>query len=204
MTPKIVLPFFLPLVLSVTAALAQQNQTASETQNSVPQPGVKAENESVTVTGTFIPAPLSENDRSVQSLDTRQDSLLFGSTPDYLRADPTVDLRARAPFGVQADLSILGSTFAETLVLLNGLRLNDAQSSHHDMDIPVPLDAVSSIEILHGSGSTFYGTDAMGGAVNFITGPPKASELRLRAGAGSDGFNQEHVLASLLRENWSE
>src|SRR5207237_300972 len=101
-------------------------------------------------------------------------------------------------------LSILGSTFSETLVLLNGLRLNDAQSSHHDMDIPIPLEAISRIEVLHGAGSTFYGTDAMGGAVNFITGPPAASELRVRAGLGSSGFNQQHILASLLRGNWSE
>jgi hypothetical protein len=93
----------------------------------------------VVVTGTFIPTPLSENDRSVQSLDAQENPLLFGAAVDYLRLDPAVDLQERAPDGVQSDLSILGSTFAETLVLLNGLRLNDAQTAHHDMDIPVPL-----------------------------------------------------------------
>jgi len=123
---------------------------------------------------------------------------------DYLQTDPNIDLQQRAPNGVQADLSILGSTFAETLVLLNGLRMNDAQTAHHDMDIPIPLEAISRIEVLHGAGSTLYGSDAMGGAVNFITSPARALELRLLAGAGNQGFNQEHVFASFLVRNWSE
>ena len=160
--------------------------------------------EVVVVTGTFVPAPLSENDRSVDSLPVRENPLLFSSTVDYLQSDPDIDLRQRAPNGVQADITILGSTFSEVLVLLNGLRMNDAQTSHHNLDLPVPTEAFSRVEILHGAGSTFYGTDAMGGAVNFITAPAEASELRVRAGLGSHGFNQEHVFGSLLVKNWSE
>jgi iron complex outermembrane receptor protein len=44
----------------------------------------------------------------------------------------------------------------------------------------------------------------MGGAVNFITDPTRVTELRLRAGGGNQGINQEHVFASLLVRNWSE
>ncbi|MDP9160311.1 MAG: TonB-dependent receptor [Acidobacteriota bacterium] len=160
--------------------------------------------ESMIVTGTFLPVPLSESDRSVVSLDTREHSLLFTYGVEYLELDPSVDLQQRAPAGVQADLTILGSTFAETLVLLNGLRLNDAQSAHHDLDIPVPLEAVSRIEVLHGTGSTTYGADATAGAVNFITSPVRATELRVRLGVGNYGYNQEHVLAAFLIKNWSE
>ena len=165
---------------------------------------IPAQSETVIVTGTYIPVPLSENDRSVESLDARQTPLLYTAASDYLRLDPTVDLQQRAPNGVQSDLSILGSTFAETLVLLNGLRLNDAQTAHHDMDIPVPIEAISRIEVLHGAGSTFYGSDAMGGAVNFLTAPAKATEIRFLAGVGNQGFNQQHVFASFLVHDWSE
>jgi len=165
---------------------------------------IPAQKESVVVIGTFIPSPLQESNRSVESLDTRKTPLLFNSVIDHLQFDPSIDLQQRAPNGVQADLTILGSTFAETLVLLNGLRMNDAQTAHHDMDIPVPLEAISRIEVLHGAGSTFYGSDAMGGAVNFVTSPAQASELRVRAGGGNQGFSQQHVFASLLRQHWSE
>jgi iron complex outermembrane receptor protein len=194
---------FLLSSLFLCAAVAQQAPLAvlapTESKQAIP-----TQKEIVVVTGTFVPAPLSEYDRSVETLDTRQNPLLFDSLMDYLRLDPAINLCERAPGGVQSDLSILGSTFAENLVLLNGLRLNDAQTAHHDMDVAVPVEAISRIEVLRGSGSTFYGSDAMGGAVNFITAPAQATEIRLRAGVGNQGFNQQHALASLLMRNWSE
>ena len=73
---------------------------------------------------------------------------------------------------MQADLSIRGTTFEQSLILVNGLRVNDPETGHLNLDIPVPLDAVTRIDILHGSGSTFYGSDAIGGAVNLLTGEP--------------------------------
>ena len=190
------------VLLCASVALCQQSPPG----NPPPSAGqaIPAQTEVVIVTGTFVPVPVSENDRSVMLLDTQQNPLLFSSGVDYLRSDPAIDLQQRAPDGVQADLTILGSTFAETLVLVNGLRINDAQTAHHNMDLPIPSEAVTRIEVLHGAGSTFYGSDAAGGAVNFIVAPAMASELRLRAGAGSDGFNQEHFFASLLIKNWSE
>src|SRR5215469_18319570 len=45
------------------------------------------------------------------------------------------------------------------------------------MDIPIPMEPISRIEVLHGAGSTVYGSDAMGGPVNFVTSPARASEL---------------------------
>lgn len=44
----------------------------------------------------------------------------------------------------------------------------------------------------------------MAGAVNFITAPNRATELRVRAGGGNQGFNQQHVYAALLVRDWSE
>ncbi|MBS1849555.1 MAG: TonB-dependent receptor [Acidobacteria bacterium] len=167
-------------------------------------PQIPARQESVVVVGSFEPVPLSENDRSVDFFEVRETPLLFNTAVDYLELDPAIDLRERAPGGVQADLSILGSTFAQTLVLVNGLRMNDAQTAHHNLDLPVPLESISRIEVLRGAGSTLYGADAMGGAVNFITAPAEASELRLRAGVGNDGFNQERIFGSLLQKRWSQ
>src|SRR3954467_761207 len=190
------------LLIFPCAALGQQQTPASGQTSGAP--GIPAQKETIVVTGTFLPAPLSENDRSVRLIETTEAPLLFNSVMDYLQTDPNIDLQQRAPNGVQADLSILGSTFAETLVLLNGLRMNDAQTAHHDMDIPIPLEAISRIEVLHGAGSTLYGSDAMGGAVNFITAPPPRTEFRMRLGLGNFGFNQERVTGSFLGDGWSE
>ncbi len=143
------------------------------------------------VTGTYEPMSLDEIDRAIRVLPVRSNELVMNTLIDALRLDPSLDVQERAPDGVQADLSIRGSTFDQTLVLLNGMRLNDAQSGHHDMDIPVPLAAVSRIEVMRGSGSTMYGSDASGGVINIITEPPDTAEVRLRTGVGNFGINQQ-------------
>jgi iron complex outermembrane receptor protein len=163
--------------------------------------GQQPRHETVVVTGTADPLPLDEVDRSVSVLAVRDLSLVANTLPDFLRLDSSLDLQERAPNGVQSDLSIRGGSFGQTLVLLNGQRLNDAQSGHHNLDIPVPLESISRIEILRGAGSTLYGADAVGGVVNIITEAPETTELRLRTSAGSFGVNQQRgsIAAALGR-----
>jgi iron complex outermembrane receptor protein len=72
------------------------------------------------------------------------------------------------------------------------------------MDIPVPLDSVERLEVLRGSGSTFYGSDAVGGVVNVITRRPEADEFRLGAGVGNFGTNQQRVSATLAGKRVTE
>ncbi len=149
------------------------------------------QHETVVVTGTFEPLSLDEIDRAVLTLPVRDHTLLFNTLTDFLKLDPSVDLQERAPGGVQTDVSIRGANFGSALILLNGQRLNDAQTGHHDMDIPVPLAAVQRVEILRGSGSTMYGSDASGGVINIIAAPPEGLEVRLRTAAGNYGTNQQ-------------
>lgn len=150
-----------------------------------------AKSEVVVVTGTYDPLPVEEADRPVRAIEVRPLSLLSNSFADLLKLDSSVDLRQRAPNGLQGDLSIRGGSFGQTLVLMDGLRLNDVQSGHHNLDVPAPLGAISRIEILKGSGSTLYGSDAVGGVVNFITHAPERSEIRFRTALGSFGTNQQ-------------
>jgi iron complex outermembrane receptor protein len=169
-----------------------------------PEQKVEPRKESVVVTGTFEPVPVEGIDRSVSVIDTREAPLLYNHWLDYLRLDPSVDLQERAPDGVQADLTIRGSSFGQTLVLLNGLRMNDVQSAHHNMDLPLPADSIERIEILRGAGSTFYGSDATAGSVNFITGPPQYSEFRAGAAVGNFGVNEQTASTALLHGRWDE
>ena len=143
------------------------------------------------VTGTYDPVPLAESDRNVETFDIRAGGLLFGSFADYLKLDSSVDLRERGPNDTQSDLSIRGGAPGQALVLLNGIRINDPQTAHHNMDLPVPLSAVSQIQVLSGSGSTQYGSDAVAGVVNLITQTPPGADVRLRGALGNNGVNQE-------------
>ena len=156
------------------------------------------------VTGTFEPMSLEEIDRAIRVLPARSHSLVLNTLVDLLKLDPSLDLAERAPGGVQGDLSIRGAGFGQTLVLLNGMRLNDPQSGHHNMDIPVPLESVDRVEVLRGSGSTLYGADAVGGVVNIITEPPQVTEFRLRTAFGSDGINQQRAALGIAGRKLSE
>src|ERR1019366_2010832 len=88
---------------------------------------IPARKETVAVTGTFIPAPVQNIDRSITVIDTREQPLLDTHWVLSRHLDSSIDLQERAPDGVQADLTIRGSTFEQTLVLLNGLRMDDVQ-----------------------------------------------------------------------------
>jgi len=160
-------------------------------QQSSQNPAIPSQQDSIVVTGTYQPVPLSESDRVVEVFHVNQNSILFDSFSDYLRQDSSVDLQQRAPDTVQSDISIRGGTYGQTLVLLNGIRINDAQSAHHNMDLPVPLEAISEIQILNGSGASQYGSDAVGGVVNLITRASETPEVRLRTALGNWGRNEE-------------
>ena len=161
--------------------------------------------DSIVVTGTVEPIALAETDRDIDLLPLPEKQLpLWNSWFGLLQLDPALDLQQRAPGGFMGDLSIRGATFGQTLVLLNGMRVNDVQTGHFNLDLPVPLEAITTVEVLKGAGSTFYGSDAIGGVVNVRTAPLDTSEFRLLGGAGSFGFNQQHAIAAMARKTWSE
>lgn len=171
---------------------------------SAQQPAPPVNVEVVVVTGYFEPIPLQEADRAVRSIDVKNLELVSNTFADFLRLDSSLDLRQRASGGLQSDLTIRGGGFGQTLILLNGLRLNDAQSGHHNLDIPVPVESIEKVEILKGSGSTRYGSDAVGGVVNFITRTPEVSELRLRTAAGNFGVNQQRGVLTFAEKVFTE
>jgi len=160
--------------------------------------------DNVTVTTTVEPLPLAENNRAVNLIDTRDQPLLFNNLTDFLRLDPSVNLQARGGNGVQADLSIRGTTFEQSLVLVNGFRINDSQTGHFNLEIPVPLEAISRIDFLHGSGSTFYGSDAIGGAVNLITARPASTAIVAKTGFGNYGSEEQHLRADYASGRFAE
>ncbi len=162
------------------------------------------EKTTVVVTGTATEIPLEEADRNIRSIDVESLRPVSNTIADFLKLDSSVDLRQRGTNAIQGDISIRGGSFGQTLVLLDGLRLNDAQSGHHNFNVPVPLESIQQMEILKGSGSTLYGSDAVGGVVNFITRRPEATELRLRGGLGNFGVNQQSALATFAGEKFSQ
>lgn len=184
------------LVLCCSASASELPDSANDSKAAV-------DKQEVVVTGTFEPVPLGDIERSVSALAVRETLSVYSNFVSYLQGDSSLDVRQRAP-GLQGDLSIRGSSFGQTLVLVNGLRVNDVQTGHHNLDLPLPLQSVERIEVLRGAGSTLYGSDAVGGAVNFITQPPKTSEFRLGMAVGNFGTNEQTASAAFVRDRFSE
>ena len=126
--------------------------------------------QTVVVTAGAVPIELGSATRTL-TIVTREQIARMPATSiaDVLRLAASVDVRARGGSGIQTDFAIRGAGFGQMLVLIDGVRINDAQSGHHNGDIPVPIEAVERIEVLHGPGSSLFGADAFGGTINVIT-----------------------------------
>jgi iron complex outermembrane recepter protein len=154
--------------------------------------------QTVVVTAAATPVELGSITRTMTIITRDQIEAIAAHTiGDVLRLASSVDVRARGIMGVQTDFAIRGANFGQMLVLVDGVRLNDAQSGHHNGDIPVPLGAVERIEILQGPGSALFGADAFGGTINVITRRTAPASFQVRGGAddyasGSGQWSFEH------------
>ncbi|MFN6377682.1 MAG: TonB-dependent receptor plug domain-containing protein [Flavobacteriales bacterium] len=88
-----------------------------------------------------------------------------------------VDVRQRGPIGGQADISMLGGTFEQVLILVNGIPMRDPQTGHHTMNLPVDLQMIERIEVIKGTASRTYGANAMNGAINIVTKDPASERV---------------------------
>ena len=145
--------------------------------------------EAVTVTASAEPLTFDGQSRVVYVVTREQIARLpVTSVGDALALLAPVDVRTRGAGGMQADFSIRGASFGQSLVLVDGVRLNDAQSGHHNSDIPLVLEDIERIEVLAGAGSSLHGADALGGTINIVTRrATRRAEARVAGGSFGSG-----------------
>ena len=110
------------------------------------------------------------------------------SLQDLLEYVLNVDVRQRGNHGVQADISIRGGSFDQTMILLNGVNITDPQTGHLSLNLPVDIESIERVEVLLGPGARVYGPNAFSGAINFITGTENKNKLKINISAGQNGF----------------
>ena len=96
-------------------------------------------------------------------------ALPVSTVADVLQYLPGLDIRRRGANNAQVDLSMRGGTFDQVLVLLNGVPVNDAQTGHYSLHLPLSTLLIERIEVLQGASAITAGSNAFAGAVNIVT-----------------------------------
>lgn len=131
--------------------------------------------------------PISKQNRNVYVIDSEAIKKLPGRTvQELLQYANGVDLRQRGPFGSQADISIDGGSFEQTVVLLNGTKIIDSQTAHNMLNLPIPVEVIERIEIIRGPAARIYGINSLTGAINIITKKPTTSGFLVNTYMGSN------------------
>jgi vitamin B12 transporter len=151
-------------LLPVTFALAEERTTTLE---------------EIVVTATRIEGPVEEVASSVTVITKKDiESKKAKTVPEVLKSVPGLDISQSGGSGQLTDIFIRGAKTEHTLVMIDGVEMNDPISPGRSFDFAhLTVDNIERIEIVRGPQSTLYGSDAIGGVINIITkkgeGKPK-------------------------------
>lgn len=138
-----------------------------------------------TVTDSRIETSVLEAASNVQVITREQIAVLpVTSVNELLQHVSGVDLRQRGAWGAQADVGLRGGSFDQTLVLVNGIKVNDPQTGHHTLNLGINLASIKQIEVIKGPAAARYGLNAFSGVINIVTEPDASNGIRIEGNAG--------------------
>ena len=133
----------------------------------------------------------------VQVIDTRQIELIQAATPrDVLNAVPGLAVERSGAYGGLISVRQRGASSDKTLILLDGVALNDLSQPSGGTDLAlIDMADIGRVEVLSGPQGSLWGSDAMGGVIAFTSRPPEGWRAALEA--GSAGYARAAVGAGL-------
>jgi vitamin B12 transporter len=169
---------FLVLSATIASTLAMAQEAATP--------------EQVVVTATRTETPLSSVGDSVTVITGEQAKASQKiAVSDLLSTTPGVSANRNGGLGMTTSVRIRGAESDQTLVLMDGLKLNDPSTPGGGFNFgDLLLDDVERIEVLRGSQSVLWGSQAIGGVVNIVTAEPSgpfSSAISTEAGTQETG-----------------
>lgn len=171
------------LLLSSTALLLAQPAFA-ETAATMDSGWVEHGGDAIIVTASRTERRLSETGRSITVIDAdRIERTQSVTVVDLLRNVPGITFTRNGGIGTAASVFIRGADSGHTAALIDGVKLNDPSSPTGAFNFGNLMTGnVERIEVLRGSQSVIWGSQAIGGTINTITRAP-TDELRINARA---------------------
>ena len=144
--------------------------------------------DTILIKSTRIDLPFKENSRTINIITSKDiKNSAATNVADLLQQVAGVDIRRRGTAGSQADLYIRGGGFDQTLLLIDGIKMDDAQTGHHTMNAALPIEVIERIEIIKGPAARVFGQNAFTGAINIVTKSTLENTTSLNIEAGSFG-----------------
>ena len=158
--------------------------------------------DSVVVTATGEPVPADEAVAATTVI--RREEIAASGVADVgellRRVEGAVLLRSGLDNGVTS-FFVRGAGAAQTLVLLDGVRLNSPFFGGYDWSIPLTA-GIERVEVVRGPYSALYGADAVGGVVQLFSERGGSDTLRLALEAGPDGWRRGELAANVTSGRW--
>ncbi len=159
------------------------------------QDAQQSEKEVIVVTATRTEKPITDLSATVSVIDAEQiEREISNNIADLVRYEPGVSVAGSGRFGLSG-FAIRGITGDRVLTLVDSTPTSDEfsfgpfLSSRRNF---VDLDALKSVEIVRGPSSSSFGSNAIGGVVNFVTKDP-ADYLQGKSFAGSAKANYSSI-----------
>lgn len=179
------------LLMSTLLMNAQENDQKTDTLKEV------------VISSSRIDLPFKENSRTIQIV-TAENIKKLGVTnvADALQQIAGIDVRRQGVNGMQSDLYIRGGSFDQTLLLIDGIKVDDAQTGHHTMNLALPIEVIKRIEVIKGPAARIFGQNAFTGAINIVTKDVEDNSLVAKVQGGSfDQFIAEVTGTVSLKES---
>ena len=150
--------------------------------------------DTILIKSTRIDLPFKDNSRTINIITSETiENSAATNVADLLQQVAGVDIRRRGTAGSQADLYIRGGGFDQTLLLIDGVKMDDAQTGHHTMNAALPIEVIERIEIIKGPAARIFGQNAFTGAINIVTKKKLSDTVAVNMEKGSFGQSNGSV-----------
>jgi len=189
-------------LFSVNTAMAAPLEATNTNDSEMPQ----VELDKIVVTATRTPTKTSNVIAQTRVIDSEELQRYQGQTvTDVLKNQPGINITQSGGMGTNSNFYMRGYDSKQVLVLIDGIRYSSVSLGSPSLNL-LSADQIDRIEILYGaSGSSLYGSDAMGGVIQIFTkgNSVEQSNVSTTVGYGSNNHYQVGVTGQLKNDTSS-